>query len=76
MENTMRVTIVTALAALAMAIGTGTATAYPVLVGENEAQQVNYCADGLPVYRDSVTGTLYGDQDGNGVLAGTDCDWS
>ncbi len=43
---------------------------------EAEAERVSYCTDGLPVYRDTVTGNLFGDQDGNGLLDGTDCDWS
>lgn len=72
----MRTTIITALSTVAILLGMGTATACPIELTEQEAERVSYCEDGLPVYRDSVTGTLYGDQDNNGILAGTDCDWS
>ncbi|URG17470.1 putative membrane protein [Rhodococcus phage Mbo2] len=40
-----------------------------------DAEHVNYCTDGLPVYVDTDTGTVFGDQDGDGVLSGPDCDW-
>lgn len=33
------------------------------------------CNDSLPVFIDVATGTLYGDQDSNGVIDGSDCDW-
>lgn len=71
----MRGIIVAIMAGIAIMAGTATATASPVLVTEPEASLVNKCDDGLPVWRDSVTGILYGDQDTNGVLAGTDCEW-
>ncbi len=71
----MRTLTIGILAALAIIGGASTANAYPVLVTEPEASLVNKCDDGIPVWRDSVTGILYGDQDTNGVLAGTDCDW-
>ena len=37
---------------------------------------MDQCKDGTPVYMDDETGLIYGDQDDNGILDGTDCDWS
>lgn len=50
--------------------------AHPVELSEQEAERVSYCTDGLPVYVDTDTGVIYGDQNRDGVLAGTDCDWT
>ena len=50
--------------------------AHPVELSEADAERVSYCTDGLPVYVDSDTGALYGDQDRDGVLSGIDCDWT
>lgn len=41
------------------------------------AAHLNHCADqSSPVWIDAATGNLYGDQDGNGILDGDDCNWS
>lgn len=34
------------------------------------------CQDNMPVFIDVATGTIYGDQDSNGVLDGEDCLWN
>lgn len=40
----------------------------------SDAPSINQCGDSVRVtYADD--GTLYGDQNGDGVLAGADCDW-
>lgn len=36
---------------------------------------LNDCTDWPEVYVDPATGSLYGDQDGNGRLDGDDCNW-
>lgn len=71
----MRATIIAIMVGIGMIAGTTIANAYPVLVTEPESSLVNKCTDGLPVWRDSETGILYGDQDMNGVLSGNDCEW-
>lgn len=43
---------------------------------EVDAELLSECKDGLPVvFVDTITWTLYGDQDKNGRLDGEDCNW-
>lgn len=72
----MRTLTIGILATLAIIGGASNANAYPVqITGPETLAEINKCNDGLPVYWDTVTHEIYGDQDNNGVLAGTDCDW-
>lgn len=61
----------TLLIALALALG------FPVNDSTYAvpAPVVSECNDMEYAYIDVETGVLYGDQDGNGRLDGSDCDW-
>lgn len=42
----------------------------------NIGSVLNRCDEYQVVYLDPESGTLYGDQDGNGLIDGDDCEWS
>lgn len=72
----MRSIIVGIMVGIGIMVGTATANAYPVeITGPATVAEINKCNDGLPVYWDTYTHEIYGDQDGNGKLDGADCDW-
>ena len=49
--------------------------ALSLLISPPTTDQVNTCNDGLPVIYAS-DGSIYGDQNQDGVLSGADCEWT
>ena len=47
-----------------------------VIEFEDHTGIINHCSDNLPVKIDANSGTIYGDQNGDGILSGIDCDYT
>ena len=49
--------------------------ALSLLTSPSTPPQINECHDGLPVIY-AYDGSIYGDQNRDGVLSGADCEWT
>lgn len=77
----MRTTIASVVLAVAFLTGCAvepsdcdSAASSTVEVSEQIAERLTDCTDGIPVYIDSATGNIYGDQDRSGHIDLWECE--